>query len=60
VDDRALMMAFEMFNGTLESYRQEWKEARRKQDSDRKAGRSGVNPYHNLLAGMGLPIPGHG
>lgn len=37
-DDRALMMAFEMFEGVRESYRQEWREENQK-DGGKKDNR---------------------
>lgn len=56
VDDRALMMAYEMFQSTRDAYREEWREARQKQKD--KPGSTSRNPYHDLLATMGLPRPG--
>ena len=51
VDDRALMMSYEMFCDTREAYRQEWREARRENKDKEKRG---VNPYQVLKSGMGL------
>lgn len=49
LDDKALMMSYEMFCETVEAYRAEWQERKR---TDK--GAKGVNPYQALLAGMGL------
>ena len=49
VDDRALMMAYEIFCETCEAYRMEWHEQKRKD-----GGKKSVNPYHAMLKGMGI------
>ena len=43
-DDRALMLAYVLFEGTLEAYRYEWREERRKSKESRggDAGRFGA------------------
>ena len=52
-DDRALMMAFEMFEGQREAYRQEWREERRTKEAQRKANaRTGGNDFERLKAMM--------
>jgi hypothetical protein len=49
VDDRALMVAYELFNATRDAYRDEWKEERRG-----KKNVDGINPYEAMKAQMGL------
>jgi len=47
LDDRALMMAFELFTQTRDAYRDEWKEDQRKQKD------KGINPYEAMKRQMG-------
>lgn len=49
-DDRALMLAFELFMNTREAYRDEFMEKSRK---DREEGRK-QNPYQTMKAMMNL------
>ena len=48
IDDRAQVMAFEMFTNTREAYRQEWK------DLQRKKKEKPPNPYEQMKLQMGL------
>ena len=50
VDDQALMIAYEMFCATRESYKFEWQEQRVKRNV--KGG--GENPYQAMKRQMGL------
>jgi hypothetical protein len=51
VDDRARMMAFELFCQTRDAYRDEWKEDWRKRN---EKGGGGVNPYEAMKKQMGM------
>ena len=51
VDDRALMMAYEIFTTTCQQYRDEQMEAGRKNKD------KGTNPYHAALGNFGIKRP---
>jgi hypothetical protein len=48
LDDRALMLAYELFEQTRGAYRQEWREKHRKNEE------KGANPYEAMKRQMGL------
>jgi hypothetical protein len=53
VDDRAMMLAFELFEGTCDSYRDQWS----RDFHDKKSGarsRSGANEFTAMKQEMGL------
>jgi len=47
-DDRALMLAYELFCSTREAYQQEWQELKRKK------AEKGSNPFDDMKRQMGL------
>ena len=47
-DDRALMLAYELFCSTREAYQQEWQELKRKKTE------KGSNPFDDMKRQMGL------
>jgi hypothetical protein len=51
-DDRAMMTAFELFEGTCESYREQW--SRDYHEKKGKTGRSGANEFSQMKKEMGL------
>lgn len=51
VDDRAMMMAYEIYMSTVSQYRDEWMDKKRK---DKRDGES-HNPYKAMLRKFGLP-----
>ncbi len=53
VDDRAMMMAFELFTNTRDAYREEWKEEQRERAKSGKA-KKGMNPYEAMKKSMGI------
>lgn len=53
VDDRALMMAYELFTNTRDAYREEWKEDYRERQKSGKA-KKGMNPYEAMKRRIGL------
>lgn len=49
IDDRALMMAFEMFEGMREAFRAEYRDDKRQQEEDRrKKNGTGQSDYERL------------
>jgi hypothetical protein len=52
MDDRAMMMAYDLFNNTRDAYREEWKEARSEKEKKRKE--KGINPYEAMKQQMQL------
>jgi hypothetical protein len=52
MDDRALMMAYDMFTSTCEQYAAEWYTQRSKGKEQPVAG--GTNPYKEMCRKMGI------
>lgn len=50
-DDRALMVAYEIFVNTCQQYRDEFMEGKRKKE------KKGENPYHQQLKAWGMNPP---
>jgi len=53
-DDRAMMIAFEGFEATRESYRQSWQEEQRERSDKKKAGSDGRSEFDQMKARMKL------
>ena len=48
LDDRAQVLAYELFTNTREAYRQDWKDQKRKEKD------KWVNPYESMKRQMGI------
>ena len=54
VDDRAMMMAFELFEGTCDSYREQFSREYHEKKNGGRTGRSGNNEFSAMKRELGM------